>query len=348
MHTTASPSPIPTALIGFGFSARVFHLPFLQALPDFRLSAVSTSRNDNLHLIDDSVSRYRDAQSLLAEDEAQLVIITTPNDSHYALARQALELGKDVVIDKPFVCSSKEGQTLIDLAQARGRLLSVFQNRRWDGDFLTLKSLIASGRLGQVRLLESRFDRFRPLPRERWREQPGRGSGIWYDLGPHLLDQALQLFGSPQAITARLACLREQCEVTDYFHVQLHYPQLEVVLNSSPYCASPNLRFHIEGSGGSYRKQGLDPQEDRLLAGVRPDRDEWAKETPEQWGQFSDAQGSEVVETLCGGYQHYYRGIADALLRGGQNPVPAEQALETIRLIELAQQSNEEGRRIRL
>ncbi|GGB93945.1 oxidoreductase [Marinobacterium zhoushanense] len=348
MNTADRTSPIPTALIGFGFSARVFHLPFVQALPDFRLTAVSTSRDDNLHLIDERVSRYRDAQTLLAEDEARLVIITTPNDSHYTLARQALERGKDVIVDKPFVCSSKEGQALIDLAKERNRLLSVYQNRRWDGDFLTLKSLIASGRLGQVRLLESRFDRFRPEPRERWREQPGRGSGIWFDLGPHLLDQALQLFGSPQAITARLACLREQCEVTDYFHVQLHYPQLEVVLNSSPYCASANLRFQVEGSGGSYRKQGLDPQEARLLAGVRPDRDEWAKETPEQWGQFSDAQDSEVMETLCGGYQHYYQAVADTLLRGGDNPVPAEQALEAIRLIELAQQSNDEGRRIKL
>jgi len=347
--TTAPGTPtIPTALIGFGFSARTFHLPFLQALPEFSVTAVSTRNSDPRHLPSPEVTRYDDAEALLDRDEARLVIITTPNDSHYALARRALELGKDVVIDKPFVCSSKEGQALIDLARERGRLLSVYQNRRWDGDFLTLRSLIDSGRLGAVRLLESRFDRFRPQPRERWREQPGRGSGIWYDLGPHLLDQALLLFGKPQALTARLATLREQCQVIDYFHVQLHYPQLEVVLNSSPFCAAPNLRFHVEGSGGSYRKQGLDPQEERLLAGARPDRDEWAREPAESWGEFSDAEHSERVETLCGDYRHYYRGIADALLHGAENPVPAEQALDTIRLIELAQQSNEEGRRIRL
>lgn len=339
---------IDTALIGFGFSARTFHLPFLLTLPQYRVCAASTGSGEYLHLLGEQAEHYSDADRLLEQSDAQLVIITSPNDSHYALARRALEQGRDVVIDKPFVCSVDEGIDLIELARRKQRTLSVYHNRRWDGDFMTVKQLVDSGRLGRIKRFESHFDRFRPQVQARWREQPGRGTGIWYDLGPHLLDQSLLLFGMPEAVTARLACLRDSSGVTDYFHVQLHYPQLEVVLNSSPFCAGPNIRFQLDGNEGSFRKEGLDPQEDRLRSGVLPEDDAWAAEPQGDWGTLYTATDNERVATLCGGYQHYYRQLADALAGEGRNPVPADEALAVMRLIEAAEISDREGRRLAL
>lgn len=339
---------ITTALIGFGFSARTFHLPFLQSLPVFRVTDVSTRQQDHLSLLGEAVVHHTNADQLLDQSDAELVIITSPNDSHFPLARQALEQGRHVVIDKPFVCSVAEGEELIELARRQQRLLSVFHNRRWDGDFLTLKALIASGRLGEIHQFESHFDRFRPEVRQRWREKSGRGTGIWFDLGPHLVDQALQLFGHPEFLTARLAALRPGAEVTDYFHVQLHYPGTEVILHSSPFCAAPNLRFQLHGSGGSYVKYGLDPQEGELIAGVTPTGAEWGKEAEAMWGQLHHAEECENLPTQPGAYSQYYRELADALRGKGENPVSAEQALRVMEVIELAEQSSREGRRVAL
>ncbi|RDE24413.1 oxidoreductase [Motiliproteus coralliicola] len=334
---------IKTALVGYGFSAKTFHLPFLQTLEQFKVTAVSTSKPQGLDEAAPDAKAYQAAEAMIDRCDAELVIITAPNDAHFPLAKRALERGKHVVVDKPFVVRSQEGMTLIELAKQQGILLSVFHNRRWDGDFLTLKHLIASGRLGDIRVFNTQFDRFRPVVRQRWRELPGSGTGIWFDLGPHLVDQALQLFGMPEAVSARCPALRAGGEVTDYFHVQLHYPQLEAVLRSSPFCAGPNLRFELQGSCGSYRKFGLDPQESRLIAGLNPIEDDWAQETADAYGTLHTEEGSETIVTNCGGYQHYYHQLAGAIMGCAPNPVPAEEALAVMRIIEAAEISSRTG-----
>ena len=335
---------IATALVGYGFSARTFHLPFLQANADFRLTAISTGQGARAAAELPGVAVFAEAEALIDRCDAELVIITAPNAVHFALAQRALQRGRHVVLEKPFVTDVAAGEHLIALAGRQERLLSVYHNRRWDGDFLTLTRLLADKRLGEIHRFESHFDRFRPQVRQRWREQPGVGSGIWFDLGPHLVDQALQLFGPPEAVTGRCRALRDGSRVTDYFHVQLHYPALEVTLHSSPYCAGPNLRFDLQGSAGSYRKFGLDPQEARLLAGTPPTTERWAQETPEGFGTLYRGDASERIPTRCGGYQHYYRQLARALRGAGPNPVAASEALAVIRLLQLARASSRQGR----
>ncbi len=345
MSTTTE---IKTAIIGYGFSATTFHLPFVLNLPPFRFSAVSTSKGKQVQQQHPEVEVYAEAEALLTQSDADLVIITAPNEAHFALAKLALQQGKHVVLEKPFVTRIEQGEELIALAKKQQRVLSVYHNRRWDGDFLTVQKLIADGRLGRVRYFESHFDRFRPEVRKRWRESAVEGGGILFDLGPHMLDQALQLFGPPTAITAQVKALRPQAEVDDFFHLTLHYPEHLAVLRSSPFCASPNLRFEVQGETGSFIKHGLDPQEDRLKSSVRPVTADWAQENPEQYGQLYTANVAQFVTTETGGYQHYYRQLARAILDGGDVPVSAEQALWNIRLIHLAQQSAASGETIPL
>jgi len=341
-----STTEIKTAIIGYGFSATTFHLPFILNLPPFRFTAVSTSKGEQVRQRHPDVTVYADAESLLADSDADLVIITAPNDVHYALARLALQQGKHVVLEKPFVTRVEQGKELIALARQQQRVLSVYHNRRWDGDFLTVQQLLAERRLGEVRYFESHFDRFRPEVRKRWRESAAEGGGILFDLGPHLLDQALQLFGLPTAISAQVCTLRPQAEVDDFFHLTLHYPDRLAVLRSSPFCASPNLRFEVQGSAGSYVKSGLDPQEDRLKAGQLPLSADWAAEAPAQYGQLYTADGQTPVTTATGGYQHYFQQLAQAILAGGDVPVSAAQALCNIRLIQLALQSSASGQTV--
>lgn len=337
---------INTAVIGWGLSATVFHIPFIVASGEFHFVALSTSQTDKARGQWPDVRLYTNAQELLARDEAELVIIATPNDTHFALAEQALLRGKHVIVDKPFVINSSQGERLLELAAQKNLMLSAFHNRRWDGDFLTLRHLIDSKAVGDVRCLATHFDRFRPQPRVRWREQAGAGSGIWFDLGPHLLDQALCLFGAPDAVSGRLRALRQGAETTDYFHVQLHYADKEVLLHCSPFCATPNLRYQLEGSTGTYVKYGLDPQEDRLRQGVSPAGEHWAAELPEQYGSLYRADSRETVSTLTGGYQHYFAGIARAIREQIEPPVTAADGLAVIRLIELVEQSHRQGKTI--
>nr|VUD30707.1 oxidoreductase ydgJ [Raoultella sp. NCTC 9187] len=193
-----------------------------------------------------------------------LIVIPTPNDTHFPLAKAALEAGKHVVVDKPFTVTLSQARELDAVARSRGQLLSVFHNRRWDSDFLTVKSLINEGLLGEVCYFESHFDRYRPQIRDRWRERGGPGSGIWFDLGPHLLDQAICLFGLPVSMTVDLALLRPGAQSTDYFHAVLVYPQRRVILHATLLAAAETARFIVHGSRGSYIKYGLDPQEERL------------------------------------------------------------------------------------
>ncbi|WP_435953483.1 oxidoreductase [Dryocola sp. BD626] len=333
---------IRVGLIGYGYASKTFHAPLIVGTPGMELAAVSSSDETKVHTDWPNMTVVSDPHHLFNDPDIDLIVVPTPNDTHFPLAKAALEAGKHVVVDKPFTVTLSQARELDALAKSRGLLLSVFHNRRWDSDFLTLKALLADGTLGEVAYFESHFDRFRPQVRDRWREQAGVGSGIWYDLGPHLLDQAINLFGLPVSLTVDLAQLRPGAQATDYFHAVLAYPQRRVVLHGSLLAAAESARYIVHGTRGSYIKYGLDPQEDRLKAGERLPQEDWGYDMRD--GVLTLAQGEVMAEqtllTVPGNYPAYYAGIRDALTGHGENPVPAAQAIQVMELIELGMESS--------
>ncbi|WP_407692383.1 oxidoreductase [Raoultella terrigena] len=231
---------IRVAIIGYGYASKTFHAPLISGTPGMTLAAVSSSDEGKVRIDWPAVSVVAEPRQLLDDPNIDLIVIPTPNDTHFPLAKAALEAGKHVVVDKPFTVTLSQARELDAVARSRGRLLSVFHNRRWDSDFLTVKSLINEGLLGEVCYFESHFDRYRPRIRDRWRERGGPGSGIWFDLGPHLLDQAICLFGLPVSMTVDLAQLRPGAQSTDYFHAVLVYPQRRVILHATLLAAAEN------------------------------------------------------------------------------------------------------------
>jgi len=332
---------IRVGLIGYGYASKTFHAPLIVGTPGMTLAAVSSSDASKVHADWPNVTGVSDPKQLFNDPSLDLIVIPTPNDTHFPLARAAMEAGKHVVVDKPFTVTLSQARELEAMAKSRGLVLSVFHNRRWDSDFLTLKGLIAEGKLGEVSYFESHFDRYRPQVRNRWREQAGPGSGIWYDLGPHLIDQALVLFGVPVSITVDMAQLRPDAQTTDYFHAVLTYPQRRVVLHSTMLAAAESARYIVHGTRGSYVKFGLDPQEDRLKAGERPPLEDWGYDMRD--GVLTLAVGDELdaqtLLTVPGNYPAYYAAIRDALNGQGENPVPASQAIRVMELIELGIES---------
>lgn len=305
------------------------------------LAAVSSSDATKVHADWPSVPVVSEPKHLFNDPNIDLIVIPTPNDTHFPLAKAALEAGKHVIVDKPFSVTLSQARELDALAKGLGRLLSVFHNRRWDSDFLTVKTLLSEGTLGEILFFESHFDRFRPQVRHRWREQAGPGSGIWYDLAPHLLDQAVNLFGLPVSMTVDLAQLRPGAQTTDYFHAVLSYPQRRIVLHGTMVAAAESARYIIHGTRGSYVKFGLDPQEDRLKNGERLPQEDWGYDMRD--GVVTRVEGEELVEetllTMPGNYPAYYAAIRDALNGTGENPVPASQAIQIMELIELGIES---------
>lgn len=332
---------IRVGLIGYGYASKTFHAPLIAGTVGMELAAISSSDESKVKADWPGVPVVAEPRHLFNDPSIDLIVIPTPNDTHFPLAKAALEAGKHVVVDKPFTVTLSQARELDALARSLGRVLSVFHNRRWDSDFLTLKALLADGALGEVAYFESHFDRFRPQVRDRWREQAGPGSGIWYDLGAHLLDQALTLFGLPVSLTVDLAQLRPGAKATDYFHAVLNYPQRRVVLHGTLLAAAESARYIVHGSRGSYVKYGLDPQEERLKNGERLPQEDWGYDMRD--GVLTRAEGDELVEetwlTLPGNYPAYYAGIRDALNGSGEKPVPASQAIQVMELIELGIES---------
>lgn len=340
---------IYVGLVGYGLAGAVFHAPLIRAIPRLRLAAIATRREGQVMADHSGVAVHPTPEVLIAEPGIDLVVIASPNETHFPLARAALEAGKHVVVDKPFTITSAEADELIALAARRGRLLSVFQNRRWDADFRTVRSCIEQGLLGEVASYEAHFDRFRPAIKQGWREQDAPGSGILYDLGAHLIDQALVLFGSPRAVTADLLAQRSGARTVDYFHLTLDYGRRRVIVRSSTLVPEPGPRFAVHGDGGSFLKYGIDGQEDALKAGVRPGLPEWGREDPRWFGTLVTPSGERrVIESLPGAYEAYYEGIAAAILDGAPPPVRAEEARGVIRVIEAAMKSAAERRTISL
>ncbi|HAZ76857.1 MAG TPA: oxidoreductase, partial [Enterobacteriaceae bacterium] len=322
-------------------ASKTFHAPLIDGTSGMELAAISSSDEAKVKADWPTVPVVSEPKHLFNDPTLDLIVIPTPNDTHFPLAKAALEAGKHVVVDKPFTVTLSQARELDALAKSLGRVLSVFHNRRWDSDFLTLKALLADGALGEVTYFESHFDRFRPQVRNRWRELAGPGSGIWYDLGPHLLDQAVNLFGLPVSLTVDLAQLRPGAQATDYFHAVLSYPQRRVVLHGTLLAAAESARYIVHGTRGSYVKYGLDPQEERLKNGERLPQEDWGYDMRD--GVLTRVQGEEVVEeswlTVPGNYPAYYAGIRDALNGVGENPVPASQAIQIMELIELGMES---------
>lgn len=332
---------IGVGLIGYGYASKTFHAPLIAGTPGMMLAAVSSSDATKVHADWPSVPVVSEPKHLFNDPNIDLIVIPTPNDTHFPLAKAALEAGKHVIVDKPFTVTLSQARELDALAKGLGRLLSVFHNRRWDSDFLTVKTLLSEGTLGEILFFESHFDRFRPQVRHRWREQAGPGSGIWYDLAPHLLDQAVNLFGLPVSMTVDLAQLRPGAQTTDYFHAVLSYPQRRIVLHGTMVAAAESARYIIHGTRGSYVKFGLDPQEDRLKNGERLPQEDWGYDMRD--GVVTRVEGEELVEetllTMPGNYPAYYAAIRDSLNGTGENPVPASQAIQIMELIELGIES---------
>lgn len=344
---------IRVGLIGYGMAARVFHAPVIQSVPHLRLKKVVARHGDV------SLDRYprvevvRDAAALLQDEEIDLVAIATPNSSHFDLARQSLLADKHVVVEKPFTTSSAQARQLIELARRQNRLISVHHNRRWDGDFQTVKRLLGGRLLGRLVEYESRYDRFRHYPRPNaWREQEGEGAGILFDLGSHLIDQAQVLFGLPRMVTADLRVQRSFAKAVDNFDLTLHYEELKVVLKAGMLVRERSPRFILHGSEGSFVKYGIDPQEEALKRGLTPAESHWGEEPREQWGTLNTQLGGlhveGRVETIAGCYQAFYQNIVDAIAGRAELEVKPEEARDTIRIIELALRSSEQKRTLPL
>jgi scyllo-inositol 2-dehydrogenase (NADP+) len=343
------PQPINVGLIGFGFAGRTFHAPVIRAVSGLRLAAILQRKGDDAAKAYPDVRIARTIEELLASDSIQLVVIATPNPSHFDLTRQCLLAGRQVVIDKPFATTYAEAAELVALAEKCGRLLSVYQSRRFDGDFKTLRNLIASEALGRIVQYESHYDRYRlQLRPGAWREQVGAGNGVWFDLGPHLIDQALTLFGAPEAVSADVRIERDGAMVDDAFDVTLRYPRLRVFLRGTMLASKLAPHFLIHGTKGSYVKHGLDPQENALKRGETPGGPGWGKEPPEAWGTLTHVEGDKIEErtipTEAGNYCEYYENVRDAILGKATLAVTPQAALSVMHVLELAQQSSRERR----
>jgi scyllo-inositol 2-dehydrogenase (NADP+) len=333
---------IPVGLVGFGLAGRCFHAPLIRAVPGLRLKTIVQRHGDSAREAFPELSVVRDVVALLADPDIRLVVIATPNASHYELARQCLLAGRDVIVDKPFTVTSGEASDLIRIASSQRRLLSVYHNRRFDGDFLTVRRLIANGALGRVVRFESRYDRYRPTLRPgAWRESHQAAGGVLADLGPHLIDQALVLFGTPATVTADIRVERRGAVVDDAFDVALHYPGLRVQLSATMLACDSGPRFLLYGTGGTYIKHGMDPQEAPLRAGQAPGGAGWGEEDESQWGTLAVA-GVETrrVPTEAGDYRLFYANVRDAMNGEAELAITGEQALRVIRVIELARESN--------
>ncbi|MEO8052661.1 MAG: oxidoreductase [Acidobacteriota bacterium] len=340
---------INVGLVGYGLAGSVFHAPLIGSIPQLRLSKVVTSRVEQVAKDLPGVTAVPDIKVVLADPFIDLLVIASPSANHFEHATAALLAGKHLVVDKPLATTAQEADELIALAESQGLILSVFQNRRWDGDYLTACHSIEQGWLGKVLHYEVHFDRFRPQIKAGWREEPGPGSGILYDLGAHLIDQSLHLFGMPRAVTADIIAQRPGGKVEDYFHLLLDYEPLRVILHAATLVPHPGPRFTVHGDGGSFLKYGLDGQEDALKQGTRPGDPQWGEDQREYYGELTPAGGvTRKVATLRGGYEKYYEALAACLLTGSPPPVDAHDSRNGLMVIEAAQRSAAERRTIDL
>ncbi|MBG6078902.1 oxidoreductase [Rubrivivax gelatinosus] len=343
---------IRVGLIGWGSAATTFHAPLLRATPGLRLAAVATRSPDaaraSVHAACGADVAVVTPQTLIADPSLALVVVATPNASHHALADAALAAGHHVVVDKPFTLALGQAQALAERAAALGRQLCVFHNRRWDGDFMTLRALLADGVIGRPVEFVSHFDRFRPQVRERWRERAGPGAGLWFDLGPHLLDQALQLFDMPAAIELDLARQRDGAQVDDWFCCRLRWDHgpfggLRARLQAGMLAAKPGPRFLVHGTEGSLEIEGLDPQEAALKQGDDPAAADWGHDDTRCARLWRRADDVQTLPLQAGAYPLFYAAVRDAVQGGSALPVAMDGALAVQRLLDAGLESAARG-----
>lgn len=338
--------PVGVGLVGYGMAAQSLHAPLIGAEPRLALRAVVSSDAAKVHRDLPAVRVLSTVDDLLAESEVELVVVAAPNAVHFELAAAALRAGRHVVVDKPMTVTAAEADTLIALAAAADRRLAAFHQRRWDSDFLSLTRCVHSGLVGRVSIYLARYDRFRPEPADRWRERPGPGAGLLFDLGSHLVDQALLLFGSPATVTADVGTQRPGAVVDDYFHLVLGYGPLRVILHAGSLVLAPGPRLEVHGDLGSFVSREIDGQVAALLAGQRPGDPGWGLSGGS--ATLTTVDGAGPAERVPGAYQTFYRQMAAAVRGEGPVPVPAGAARDVLRVIESARLSSAEGRTVAL
>lgn len=346
-------TPIKTALCSFGMSGWVFHAPFLQVHPGFELYAVWERSKNLAEQKYPGIVTYRSLEELLADAQVELVVINTPNYTHHEYAKMALLAGKHVIIEKPFTVTVAEGEALIALAASQRRMISVYHNRRYDSDYRTIKKIVDEGWLGNMVEAEFHYDRFKEeLSPKLHKEVPGPGTGALYDLGSHLIDQALQLFGAPQALFADITIMRPVSKVDDYFELLLYYPSFRVRLKSSYQVREALPGYVLHGSKGSFIKPKTDVQEGMLQSGALPNVPGWGTEPESERGLLHTEKDGEIIRehipSLTGNYLDYYEGIYQSLRNNQPIPVTAEDGLNVIKIIEAAIESSREHKVINL
>jgi len=344
---------VRAGLIGFGVSGQAFHAPVIRGVEGMELACILERKGTRAREKYPEVRIARTIEELLEDKGIQLCVVATPNDSHFELAKTCLLAGRDVVVDKPFAPTLADSEELVRLAAERKRLITVYHDRRWDGDFFAVKKLLASGRLGKIVEYECRFDRFRLEPKPNaWREKADHpGAGVLFDLGPHVIDQALVLFGEPRAITASAFCERETSRVDDSFDVCLEYPGLRALVRARIIAFAPGPHLLIHGTKGSFAKYGMDPQEARLRGENVPEGTDWGADWGEEaeslWGTLSlVGEPSVKVKTERGDYRGFYENVRDAIEKKAPLEVSPEQALRTMRAVMLAHKSSREKRTV--
>lgn len=341
-------NPIKTGIASYGMSGMVFHAPLLHVHHGFQLNKIversykgSKERYPYVHVV-------KSIMELLQDDQLELIIINTPDATHFEYTKLALEANKHVVIEKPFTMNIEEAAQLIQLAKKQECMLSVFQNRRWDGDYMTVKQVIYEKVLGRLVSFESHFDRYRNfIQSDTWKEERNAGAEILYNLGAHMIDQVYELFGMPHSVSADIGIQRTNGKVDDFYNVVLRYDDIHASLKSSYLVREEGPRYIVHGTEGSFLKWGIDPQEEDLKSGRYPDESDWGTEPKKFWGKINtDINGLHVtgrIETIPGNYLTYYDGIYDAIRNNQELIVKPEQSLDVMRIIEGAIESNRTG-----
>jgi len=340
---------IQTALCSYGMSGHLFHAPFIETHPNFKLYGVLERTKSLAKEKYPNIKTFRSLEELLQDDTIDLVIVNTPNITHYDFTKKIIEAGKHVVVEKPFTVTSAEAQELIDLAEDRKVKLTVYHNRRWDSDFKTVQNVITEGTLGDLVEAEFHYDRFEPgLSYKTHKETPTEGVGSLYDLGSHLIDQVVQLFGMPKSVFATLATFRKHSKVEDYFDLKLYYNSHYVTLKSSYFVLNPLPAYSIHGTKGSFIKSKADIQEIELQKELKPNSKNWGVEPESEQGVLHIEQNGtfhkSFVKTEPGDYMAYYDGLSEAILNNKPLPVSATEAMQVIQIIEAALQSQKEKR----
>lgn len=323
---------IGVGVIGYGLAGRAFHAPYVRATPDMALRAIVTRESAKVLADLPDMRVVPDVAALLAEPDIDLVVVASPDALHAEHAIAALEAGKHVLIDKPFATSLADARRITAAGEAAGKQVTVFQNRRWDADFRTLRQLIADGALGEIVQFESHFDRWRPTPTGRWKE--ARKGGVWLDLGPHLVDQAVVLFGRPEGISLDLATMRDGAPSPDYFHAVLRYERHRVILHATKLAAQHGLRFAVHGTRASWIKHGSDPQEAATLAGHAPEGEDWGIDPIDGTLTLGENGAVSPIRNERGDYRLFWQALARAIRGEDANPVPATEAITVMEVLD--------------